>query len=237
MSILHYKDLPEIAEPSVVMLDQSALDVWEYWFGVAESRGLVQSVLDITDVLETLTADTHIVEDLTRTPDAMIHFCVEPHSSHLAERLYHRGPYSISWDLADYVPGIAPIPEHVVSTPQCRGVLNIGGSAAVAHRSGLFWCSGGGTVPQGYPRLPGIQPSNNLDAQLWEFSTRDLGTVMRETQPGRGGIFTAHWRPRMISNTQILEGLHSEYPHTKRYAQEYRRRLRNLRAAIVRHEP
>ena len=234
---IHYKDLDVMQHRAPVMLDHNALDVWEYWFGVAESRDLVETVIDITDVLEGLTADAHIVKISNRTPDALIHFVVEPSSSAVAERLYHRGARSVSWDLSGYTPGIAPIPAHVLSTPECTGLLTVGGERSAAHRGGYFWCDSKGNFPEGYPRLPGINPSRNLDSALYALSVQDLGVMRSDTRPGRAGIYSAYWKPRAISNQAILGAAQCDLPHTRRYVTEYRRRLKMLRAAIARHHP
>ena len=234
---VHYKDLDVMAHRAPVMLDHTALDVWEYWFGVAESRDLVETVIDITDVLTGLTADTHLVELNHRKPDALIHFVVDAASSSLAENVYHRGGNSISWDLRLYTPGIAPIPEHVISTPECSGLLTVGGAASCAHRGGYFWCDHKGNFAAGYPRLPGILGTTNLDSALYELSTQDLGVCLDSTSPSRANIYNAYWKPRAISNPHILGASHSDLPHTRRYVTEYRRRLKLLRAAIARHHP
>lgn len=234
---IHYKDLDVMQHRAPVMLDHNALDVWEYWFGVAESRDLVETVIDITDVLEGLTADAHIVKISHRTPDALIHFVVEPGSSAVAERLYHRGGSSISWDLSGYTPGIAPIPAHVISTPECTGLLTVGGERHRAHRGGYFWCDSKGNFPEGYSRLPGISASRNLDSALYALSVQDLGVCLDSTSPSRAGIYNAYWKPRAISNQQILGAAQCDLPHTRRYITEYRRRLKMLRAAIARHHP
>lgn len=228
---IHYKDLPNLShEGATVLIDTHAEDVYAYALGVALESGAVTNTLDITDIMRDLEAN---INHLWRVPpiDVLLKCTATPDNSAVIERLYWRGPHQVAWDLRGYTPGVAPIPEHVISTPELTGLLNIGGAPEAAWRCGAFWCDHEGHTC-GYPRLPGIGSSEDITEDLWTFSTRDLGEEIERCAPGMNSIWETYWNRCAQSNHTILAETHSPYPHMRRYATEYRRRLGVLRRAI-----
>jgi hypothetical protein len=230
---IHYKDLPRLdaAHAGVqVFVDTGAEDTYAYWLGRKLSEGLVAGTVDITGLLEGQSAAAELVVD-SPPIDVLLKIVVDAHTVHLAEELYHRGPHQVAWDLTAYTqPGIAPIPDHVVSTPELTGLLTIGGAGEHAWRCGAFWMDASGHTA-GYPRIPGIN-LGSFTEDLWTFSTKDLGELRAATLPGRTNIWNTYWQQQCQSRSDILASAHSPYPHTRRFATEYRRRLGVLRRAV-----
>jgi len=227
----HYKDLPNLTHANtVVFVDTTAEDTYAYWLERCRSAGLVSHTIDITGVLSSLAANHAMVED-SGGCDVLLKVVVDGTTTGLAEELYHRGPHQVAWDFTDYNPGVAPIPEWVPSTPELTGCLTVGGNPQHAWRHGGFWMDAQGNT-QGYPRMPGIN-NTTLVEDLWVYAAGDLGTVLEQTQPGRNCIWDTHWQQACISNGVIMKQTHSVYPHCRRFATEYRRRLNQLREAVA----
>lgn len=230
---IHYKDLPQL-DPAhagtAVFVDTSAEDTYAYWLERHESSGLAGATVDITGVLDELAASVDLVVD-SPPVDVLLTVVADEETSGLAEQLYHRGPHQVSWDLTHYTPGVAPIPEHVVSTPELTGLLRIGGAGDIAWRTGCFWMDAHGHTA-GYPRMPGFDNPVTLPEDLWCYCAQDLGTVLEAVAPGRNNIWDTHWQQACVSRADILSCTNSPYAHTRRYATEYRRRLMALRRAV-----
>lgn len=230
---IHYKDLPQLdaAHAGVqVFVDTTAEDTYAYWLERRQSEGLVAGTVDITGLLEGQSAAGAHIADSPRI-DVLLKIVVDSHTVDLSEELYHRGPHQVAWDLTAYTePGIAPIPDHVVSTPELTGLLTIGGAGELAWRCGGFWMDARGHTA-GYPRIPGINLASFTE-DLWTFSTRDLGELLAQTLPGRTNIWNTYWQQQCQSRSDIIASTDSPYPHTRRFAMEYRRRLGVLRRAV-----
>jgi len=223
--IIHYKDLPELNEPASVFVEDSVEDAiaWQ----LQNRAGLIIDTIDITGVLEQLKIDADLCE---RTgPEVCVKFCADAQSSALAESVYWRGGDMIAWDLTHYEPGIAPIPEHVISTPEIVGLLTVGGAADPVRRSGNLWCDATGDSG-GWPSV--ALDRNHLAASIVEFSERDLGVVSKQYSPGRIATHNHYWRSACVSRDDIMSCVGSAYPHTARFADQYRRSLRYLRLRV-----
>lgn len=234
MSWIHYKDLPSVPPNSGigVWVEPAREDAYAYWLRRQINCGAVGHTMDITDILEDLSTATDLVTHRPR-PEVLLKVTVTAETSELAERLYHRGCHNCAWDLTHYEPGFAPIPDHVISTPDLLGLLNIGGEPETAWRCGAFWMDQSGDS-RGYPRFPGIGTGADISSDLWLYSEGDMG-LQRQRQRvsvGMQNIFTTYWQTYCVSRQEIISQVDSEYPHTRRYAREYRRRLMNLRRVV-----
>lgn len=227
---IHYKDLDRICEPATVLLDHSALDVWEYWFNRAVDSGLVIDTVDITDLVGTLPAWIWQLQDRSQ-PEIHLHFVADATNSSVAELLYHRGCDTVSWDLRQYTPVNMPIPEHCMSTPELSGLLTVGGQCDTAWAHAGLWCDGSGVIPGvDWDLGTGAESISN---SLWQYCGEDFHMLLNRYHQERFDLYTAHWQRAFSGIPEFPQEVCVNLPHTQRFAQEHRRQRHCVQQLIT----